>query len=115
MPGEFTCSKCGARAHSKCPNERTVFPDNQVAAVLSNLIKFPGTTVEDGRGKVQLQISIGIFPDPGTESMTPEEHAEYEALRIIQTSEDDTLRQLVCVHNWTLPKGQKCSFGHAHN
>jgi hypothetical protein len=32
------CTTCGARAHSKCPNARNIFPQNQEATMIANVL-----------------------------------------------------------------------------
>lgn len=98
----IVCSKCGATGFSKCPCCRTVFPDNEVEAMLSWFLTYQ---VKDG------QVEI-IHQHPRCENIS---RAKDIALGLTKLRDrlnrlaevDPEFKSYACCHDWCYAPGQK--------
>lgn len=99
---KIVCSKCGATGISKCPSCRTVFPDNQVEAMLSHCLK----TLVKGN-KIEIQYSLSKKPElSDDENISDVLKHLVEVLKYLETK-DPGFKQYGCSHRWVFAKGQK--------
>lgn len=108
------CSDCGAEAHSKCPYCRSVFPDNQMEAMLSYQLKRTMSTDELGINWLDVSLYVGN----GTEKDNMATAME-RLLGILSAMQDPeshypTIAQYCCDHRWTFKPGQKSTIGCGH-
>lgn len=120
------CSKCGATAISKCPYCRNVFPDNQMEALLSQVIR---TTTTQTDNQITVQFEYHGYLKEGQD---PAEKARecFEALAefiadMMAESKDrkaatnarwstPSLTQFLCEHEWTFVEGEHSDIGCGH-
>jgi len=114
--GNIHCSKCGARASTKCFHCRSVFPQNQLATSLSNMVE--DVKVEDAyfgngeqwKGMQFVKVELKLFCDV--------EHNEQPEDKIVKFFEhvmlNDNPKEVFCNHDWRWDKGEKSSIGCGH-
>lgn len=99
------CSKCSAKADSKCPYCRTVFPDNQIESMLTWLLKFEVS--KDG------WVKLSYAPPSGWQTKTEAELVEnaFTNLHNILSRMADpasgypSFAQYACIHQWVFAPG----------
>lgn len=121
----WICVKCKESASSKCPDQRTVFPTDQLATVISNTI---GVDVEVKRedkenGSVALDLVVrhGFYFTIDSEdhkTFMAKEPVDifFERLEAIKNIPDveEKLRRAFCHHKWVLMEGTVCKLGCTH-
>lgn len=135
------CSKCGAEASSKCPVCRTVFPENQIEALLSHSMKFK--VIRDyERGGPWLQVEIFVGNDDTKDDyalaveghkrllarlqametkyeVPPEKPVERDGVKYISMGAGrggpyPSIEQWCCTHRWVFKPGCKSTIGCGH-
>lgn len=115
----WICQKCGTKASSKCPDHRQVFMEDQIAAMMTWVMKVPTQTVhpverESGgiryMNHAELHMSIGSSTDDRGLAL-------FEALRWIKEKTDSTLLAYACDHKWVAEteEHRTCQLGHEHD
>ena len=95
------CSKCGAKATSKCPYCRTIFPEDQTKAILSHLLKFP--VHKDGWAT-------------GTITLRADSNEEYfrTFIHLAELLKEIGIDKYCCDHDWIFMPGCKSSIDCGH-
>ena len=102
MP-DYKCSKCPLTAHSKNVRTRSIFTDDRMASMYSNLIKIKTSKKENGLRQVVITLP---YLESGTEiEKRPDEALELDAFKMIQEIAPDSLKYLICEHKWELIPG----------
>src|SRR5512146_1969349 len=69
MPN-IVCKRCGAEASSKCPYCRSIFPENQIEAMLSYSLKYSIIRDYDkSQGTPWLRVELSLLGLEGYENM----------------------------------------------
>lgn len=111
--GDVQCSKCGEVAHTKCPSQRNIFPEDQLATLYSNMISVEQTTsdypegsmgYEAGHKRETTEISITLFRHDSDEEIV-------EWLKKMASAPAETLRKAICNHDWRWVSSSDCLFG----
>lgn len=104
MSRQFKCTKCGAEASSKCPSQRTVFLEDQMAAVLSNVINFKAERLEEGphEGAVKVEFDALLRLDEGDDPL--------REMILLLTQQTESIQRATCRHRWEIQYGE-CLFG----
>ena len=102
----YNCRKCGESASSKCVNQRSVFPGDKMAALLTWVLKSSAERNESGTYTVTLKL-----PHISCEGEENEEKAILEALMLIREIAEDAIRHYACDHDWQIEAGQECLMG----
>lgn len=126
--GNVVCRKCGMEASSKCPYCRSVFPENQIDAMLSVVIKHSVEIVhyEDRcpyPKRERLKIWLDIHDDETEEDAWARLY--YYLKNIIEPYQPGdekysdhvkfpSLKEFCCHHGWVFKPGQKSSIGCGH-
>jgi hypothetical protein len=102
MPN-YTCSKCGETAISKCVIQRSIFPSNHSAAVLSNLytVKEENIPLINGKTAHVFNVTFRLSGDT-------EEAALLDLVNWLQVP--DVLKIITCDHHWVI-QDERCNFG----
>jgi effector-binding domain-containing protein len=107
------CTKCGATGFSKCPVCRTIFPDNQIDAMLSHILKFK----EDKDNKTVTISYTAHIEDveeafkrlfnvlSRMETETAEVHGDYKY---------PSFKEYSCNHTWVFAEGEESDIGCGH-
>ena len=98
---QYKCEKCGLGGYSKNIRTRNFFPDDQLAAVLTNVCDVTTERMENGRRKVTLEFRFG-----DTDDNRPDDELEIQMVKNIQLS-DETIRHWLCNHNFELVGGEE--------
>jgi len=99
---EWRCKKCGDTAYSKCVTQRTTFPEDQVATLISNT--FSDEIQERERDHlVTLKFSVYKMPDDTREAIL------MRIMKMFQ-QDDEVLKHAICNHEWEITEGE-CMFG----
>jgi translation initiation factor 2 gamma subunit (eIF-2gamma) len=93
----YKCTKCGETASSKCVRERSVFPSDGHAALMTNVLK---AKVEDGWVHLMVRVRQDLGEAENTQFLN--------AIEMCQASED-VLRHWACNHQWQ--SIGECNFG----
>lgn len=111
--GNYHCKICGETASSKCVASRNVFPTNQVATMIGNLIKIDavrmGSIKENWRraGDSNLwQVSVTFSPVEADDDMG----AMQKFIRLITETKPELLKIIFCDHVWVLDS-DTCQLG----
>ena len=102
MPN-YICSKCELTAYSKNVRTRSIFSDNKMSSMYSNLINIETTKKKNGLRQVTLTIPYLEHSDE--EDKRPDEALELDAFKLVQEIEPEALKYLVCSHDWDLVPG----------
>lgn len=117
MSSGYKCTKCGETAYSKCVNQRSVFPEDQVATLIGNMI-----TIDAKRtGSFDERYRRAEDSDNWTVTYTftckwAKGQNEIEAIKdsgiehwLIDTDKA-ILKHAICDHDWKIVSGE-CMFG----
>jgi len=107
---EWICTKCGETASSKCPNQRNIFPSNQMATAISNEL---GVNVL----KSELFSEIILTYTDFTCSSSIEEALERILKTLQYAKAHEILPVIGCAHNWILNSHTRthCSLDGEHD
>jgi len=98
---KIVCSKCGATGNSKCPYCRTVFPDNQLEALLSYVIQWD-------RREDRIVVQVATLTTSVEEALT-------KTLSALTTcAEKVGFAQYACEHDWVFAEGQHSEIACCH-
>lgn len=101
MP-KYTCTKCGHTGYSKNIASRNFFPEDQMAAMLSNVFSVKTARTEDGCGwKVEFTATVWdaeIEPDD----------AEMDVANWISDAGEETRKHWLCNHTWDVDGEVEC-------
>ncbi len=100
--GSYECKLCGGTAFSRCINQRTLFPNDQGAAMLSHILKGSVERLGDGRVIVHLHVW-------GEEGEVGDISAFEDALQMIRTIQEESIKHWCCDHEWVCTS--ECMFG----
>lgn len=109
--GNVVCKKCGAEAHSKCPACRTVFPEDQIGAMLSWILKFKERKMENGQR--WLEVSL-LMTDEQDEEKALENLAKLMEKMLHQVDNYPSIHSYACDHEWTMKPGEKPTIDCGH-
>lgn len=101
------CSKCGATGLSKCPYCRSVFPDNQYAAVLGRILR---VRIAQELEITRIKVDYVVDSDWSLERAWDYLHDLFHNLVI----ERIKVTQLACEHNWVFAPGEVSEIGCGH-
>lgn len=104
------CVKCGAEANSKCPYCRTVFPDNEMDGIMSNVLKHHIEKVGDYHW-MEVRLFLGEKKDL-LEAAKRLHNILDRALN--EPGDFISLEELMCHHDWVLKPGMKSTIGCGH-
>lgn len=121
---QWICVKCEETASSKCPGQRSVFPNDQIATVVSNYIGVDLEIVRDDKERpfveIDLVIRHGFLKEHGKETTEFMDKGavgvffeRLEELKKIYNVEE-ILRRALCDHRWVLVEGTTCKLGCTH-
>ena len=96
---------CSETAISKCALSRTVFPNNQMGALLTHFLK--RNVIYRGDHTV-INLRVTMVAEDGKEPSVPE--AVRYALDMIRELDQETVDDYCCDHVWVIDEG-KCMFG----
>ena len=105
----YKCHKCDSKAYSKCVIQRTIFPENQLEAALSNIMSRDVEWISDFYGVIKLEIYFG-FPVNVPENKRNTVKAIEHAFELIRSVDEETARVYACDHKWEIEEGE-CMFG----
>jgi len=99
----YTCGICGEGMNSKCKNQRSIFPDNQVASLLTNFMSAKSEPANDRR-EPELKVYTFTFKNIAEN--------ERQALKnaVSWINEPGVLDYVTCDHKWIL-QSEKCELG----
>lgn len=102
--GRYECTRCGETMTSKNPMIRSVFPTDQTASMMTNIVNVVTKRGEGNRRTVTFE-----FPYTDTK---PNEHRSDDSLemlcaRMIRDLTDDQLTHWLCDHEWRLVGGEE--------
>jgi len=109
------CKLCGAKANSKCPYCRNIFPEDQITTMYSNLIELkkeevPGDKWMDGVPRQQISLTITTH-----RRLEEKESAEDILLGLVKGLANlEHPEQVLCVHQWEFLPGEESSIGCGH-
>ena len=114
----YECKKCGETASSKCVRQRSVFPNDQAATLLGNMIRVKAVR----KGSVDERYRRECDSDRWTVTYTLEAdyvqaQDENEAIEksgvveMLTEASKETLVRAFCDHRWTIMAGCECNFG----
>jgi hypothetical protein len=101
MPN-YICSKCDLTAHSKNARTRSIFTDDKLASLYSNLIQIKTVRKTNGLREVILTFP---YMESSDDNKRPDEELEMDALKLIQEIEPACFKHVVCGHDWELVPG----------
>jgi len=101
--GAYKCSKCGETASSKCIHCRTIFPENQYAAVLTNVLKTKHEEITRPNGTVETK-HVFIYTYHGGS----EEEALDTLMGVLKIP--GVIKSYSCDHDWVL-QSDTCGMG----
>ena len=104
----YKCDKCNAEAISKCVNQRTVFPQDQMDAMITHIMKREVDWVTDEWCTVKLHVHVSL-QDTGSQTDHSDGAVEH-ALIMIKELTDEQIHRYACMHNWVITEGE-CMFG----
>ncbi len=104
----FHCKYCNATAISKCSKTRTVFPDDQTDAILSNILKYNIVRANPRAATVSLMVNVPLEKGADIDRTDPE-LVEW-ALMLINELDPKMIKAYSCNHEWVIDEG-KCMFG----
>lgn len=109
----YKCSKCGDSAESKCVHQRSVFPENGEATLLTYAVRAkvvdpPKCYIIEGQPEEESFRSIQFEVMLKKEQYSDEELVQV-GLNFIERNLDN-LRIALCNHDWEIQSGQ-CLFG----
>lgn len=113
---DIICIKCGQTALTKCPHTRNIFPKNELATLVGNMVDIKGTKMpatEFSREHMRYRAEIAIYPDED-KGETPEDRFIdwVTSLAYQEERKPGFLRQAFCSHRWRLLPGFKSSIDH---
>jgi hypothetical protein len=101
--GAYKCSKCGETASSKCIHQRSIFPENQYASVLTNVLKTKHEKITRPDG-VETIKHVFIYTYHGGS----EEEALDALMGVLKIP--GVIASYACDHDWVL-QSEKCGMG----
>ncbi len=106
----YKCANCSETMFSKCPDARTVFPENQKVTAFGNTLILKVQPYTNKSEAKCLSLEWGCY----NENTSAEEMFAH-MVETIRNFTDEELEILVCKHDWYLPEGETCSLeGHEH-
>lgn len=96
---DYICEKCGEEAYSKCVLQRSIFPKNEIATIISSRWK----RTKNEQGQIVL-----ILDKYFTKDLTDDE-AEFKFLTMLSKVDETTAKIACCNHKW-IPLVE-CMFG----
>ena len=106
----WKCVDCGAKANSKCVDERNIFLEDQAAAMLGIMLS---VEVKESYGWKKEEYKEYVIKWDIEGSF--EEAMAYMCKRMSQPGMVETLKIMSCNHRWYLEGDGKCLFGHDHS
>jgi len=114
----YTCTKCGETASSKCVRQRSVFPNDQLATCLGNMVTLKaerrGATEEKWRREADSNIwKATVTIESGYVPADDEDEALKDVVEFmlgIAERAPETFRRAFCDHRWKITEGE-CMFG----
>jgi hypothetical protein len=113
--GEYLCPKCGETAFSKCGMQRTMFPSNQHATLISNKIILKSELLQEGetltgRMAKEYKVTLEFYPVIVDGDL---EDPEAALIGVVRSTDEATLKIALCNHEWQLTS-ETCEFGCCH-
>ena len=110
----YTCVKCGETAYSKCVASRSVFPNDQIATMISNAWDIDANRVIPPADKAHL---YGDYSDVWSVTIKSDQYgcqddaeAMHQFVMRIRSVPEATLKHVLCKHSWHLDD-EKCDLG----
>jgi len=98
------CAKCGAEAYSKCPECRSVFPENQTEALLATCLNF-----KDETDKTTVVFKIAGDRVEALQELSTLLLEMRQGLRGMPG-----FKTYACDHDWRFKPGERSSIGCGH-
>lgn len=114
--GNIYCTKCGARASTKCFICRSVFPEHQAETLYSSLINIGQVAVIGSDGKPGRLRDITVTIDlPWDTEAKPKRTIEEYVLGLFKEIVDcKNPLEVFCEHKWEWDEGKESSIGCGH-
>ena len=96
---KYQCNKCGETAMSKQMGIRNTFPDDGMAAIMTNICNVITSRKENGTRKVTFEFPYLSGNDDDT---IPDDKLEMLAVSIIRDLKPETVEHWLCNHDWTI-------------
>lgn len=107
----YHCKHCGATANSKCARTRTVFPDDQMDALLSHVLKYKITINLTAPRSTEVSLFVHTpLEDEEGEFRSDAELVEW-ALILINGLKPEEIKNYSCNHEWVIDPGDECTIG----
>ncbi len=106
---KYKCKHCDAGAISKCVLSRTVFPDNQFGALVSQVLKRKVVWQGEYTATVELQVYVALRNDDPSNKQS-KRAAIVHALEMLKELDEETIQDYACDHEWIIDEGE-CMFG----
>lgn len=74
---------------------RSIFPADQMASIMTNITNITTTRKPDGRRMVTIE-----FPWTDTNPNLSDDELEMECVKLLQSLSDDTVKHWLCNHKW---------------
>lgn len=114
----YHCTKCDETASSKCAVSRTVFPNDQYATVLGNMIKIEAVRMGSKDERFRKEGASDLWDVTYTiQCRYTKAQDEDEAIReanvveLLTSLPKETIVRAFCDHVWVLDPGTKCDLG----
>lgn len=110
---DVRCTKCGEIAHTKCPAQRNVFPEDQVACAYGYLLDVEQETEDYPEGSMGWNAGdkkkATVITARILKHATDDEIVDF--LKRIGALSSETLKKAICDHSWEWVGNQDCLFG----
>ncbi len=108
---KYHCEYCPATAMSKCAIQRTVFPDDQMDALLSHILKYKVAINLNAPGSAEVSLFVHVpLKNISGGIRSDAELVEY-ALILINELNPEEIKNYSCNHHWVINKDDECIFG----
>jgi hypothetical protein len=109
MSKSWICPICGTTAYSKCPSQRSIFPNDTETSIMRSVYSFD--VIRDNRGTAEVVITATL----GTRDNTDAKMVLHAVNYLVEKPE--ILPNLLCDHEWVLNSDTEtaCSLGCTHS
>jgi hypothetical protein len=115
----YVCIHCNTPASSKCVNQRSIFPENQMGAILTHILKgkithtdVPAGVCSAAHRRTDVEITWRAAPNTN-EDGTPFKDMElfWNMIQEIRNLPEDALKYWACDHEYKWVGKGTCDFG----
>lgn len=106
--GNYVCTGCGETCYSKNPAIRSVFPSDQVASIMTNIVNVTTEVRKDGQPGIEGKRVVTFeFPYSDTDDTWSDAQLEAQCLKNVSTLTEDQVKHWLCDHRWDLVSGNE--------